>query len=184
MEAATATHFDDRDARAKTGRSLVRMKITNERTVNLPVGENTRVQLGTCEIEVWPYEVAAIKAMVETDVAGLEMAKQAFEVDIANDVLENTQAGKDSRLSAPDLIERVQAGDPLLKAAWDERAKLIGSSVEGNFRRMRGRDIKPLSKAEVVGQDIPSPYQQQEVAHARMLGQIMNASAGAPAARK
>ena len=44
-----ATHFDDRDARAKTGRSLVRMRIVNERTLNLPVGETRDRLLGAIE---------------------------------------------------------------------------------------------------------------------------------------
>lgn len=173
MEAAT--HFDDRDARAKTGRSLVKMKVKNERCLNLGLGENHRIDLGEYEIEVWEREVAAIKAMVETDHAGIEMAKQSLEVAVARQSLDYINDSQIKSLDDEQLLNLIREGKtPALNEAVEKARKITGHSVQGEFRRLRGRDIKPLSEAKELGRDIPSPYQQTEVAHAKMIAGIMN----------
>jgi hypothetical protein len=175
MEATT--QYDDRDARAKAGRSLVKMKVRNERTLNLGLGENNRIDLGEYEITVWESEVKSIQAMVETDLEGIEAARRSFEVAVAKQALD---AFKDNDplklLGEEELRERVREGKtPALVKAYENALKLTGFSVQGEFRRMKGRDIKPLSEAKVMDSGIPSPYQLQEIAHAKLIGAIMNA---------
>lgn len=184
MEAAV--HFDDKDARAKVGRSLVRMKVKNERTLNLGIGENNRIDLGEYEITVWASEVKSVLAMVENDTAAIEVARRAFEVAVAKQALDSFKDDDPlKRLSDLELLDEVRkGGNSKLVAAYEKARSLTGYSVQGEFRRMQGRDIKPLSEAKVIEENIPSPYQHQEVAHAKLIAGIVGAGNGAQAARK
>jgi hypothetical protein len=177
MEASV--HFDDRDARLKAGRSLVKMKVKNERVLNLGLGENNRIDLGEYEIMVWEREVPTILAMVETDHAAIEMAKQALETAIARQALDFVNDSQIKSLADDQLLDLIREGKTTaLNEAVEKARKTTGHSVQGEFRRLRGRDIRPLSEAKRIGDNEvhPSPYQLNEVAHAKMVAGIMNGS--------
>lgn len=153
---AAVNHLTE-DVRDKPlGKTRVRMKVTNRCTDALTIMDAV-VPPGTHEISVYEHEVKAVLAMVETDRAAIEKARDTFVKSIVN---EARDAAEETSESTDEVIAKIEAGEasPGLLAAIKSVCEETFLSVESVFQSQNSRGIKPLDAAVVIqGSQHPEP---------------------------
>lgn len=166
------------------GQSRVKMRIHNRNTLALTVLENL-VGIGEHEITVYAPEVPKVLAMVETEPRKIEQAQEAFEREIAEDVIARM---RNYDGTPDDMVRLLRArSNPEANSAYDRLMKTTGKSLQGTFQSLHKRALKPLVSAEVVPNSEHAEPQRQALSRetqklADAIGLALKANGGAPAA--
>lgn len=156
MQIQEAVHHIDPRTMPARKRSMAIIQVTSERCSALPVCGNT-VSKGVSTIKVYDDQVATVMALVETNTAGMEAARQSFMTAAALQVIDQLEK---HGMSAQEMIDLIDAKtDQKVNAAFAEVCERTGKSVESEYHRMFGRDIKPLTDARVIEKDIVEPQE-------------------------
>ncbi len=173
MQVQEAVHHIDPRTMPARKRPMALIQVTSERCSALPVCGNT-VSKGVSTIKVYDDQVATVMALVETNTAGMEAARQSFMTAAAFEVIDRLEK---HGMSAEEMIALIDAKtDQKVNAAFTEVCERTGKSVESEYHRMFGRDIKPLTDARVLEKDIIEP---QELEASKKRGEeiaVMSAS--------
>jgi hypothetical protein len=165
---------------APRGMSLVKARVTNDRCINLQVGRHL-VSPGTHDVLLYGDEAKAVMALlVEDDPEGVKAAQRAYEMQIAAEA--GSLLGWTGDL--PSLIKAHARGDnPEIVAKFAQARKMSAASVEASFHAVNKRAIKPLSKFEILEENIPEPQREKAVGEQNAMAvMIAQAVAGALAA--
>jgi hypothetical protein len=155
------------------GLSLVKARVTNDKCIGLQVGRNI-VPRGTHDVLLYGDEAkAAMALLVEDDVEGVKAAQRAYEMQIASEA--GALLGWTGGLA--DLIKARDRGDnPEIAAKFEQARKMSAASPEAAFHAVNKRAIKPLSKFEIIEENIPEPQREKAVGEQNAMAQIIAAA--------
>ena len=140
-------NFLDAEKDKPRGQTRVKMRVVNRKTLALPVLENM-IGIGERDITVYAPDVPKVVAMVETEPHKIAQAEEAFEREIAEDVIERM---RNYDGTVDDIIPVLRARtNPEVNGIYDRLMKSTGKSMEGTFQRLHKRSLKPLVSAEVI----------------------------------
>ncbi len=158
------------------GLSLVKMRVTVDKCLNLQVGRNI-VPRGTHDVLLYGDEAKAVMdLLVEDEPAAVAAALHAYEMQIASEAGE--LLGWTGSL--PELIKAHKRGDnPEINAKFTQARAMSAASHEASFHAVNKRGIKPISKAEILEENIPEPQREKAVGENQALAAIVASAVSA-----
>lgn len=151
-------NFLDAEKDKQRGQSRVKVRVVNRNTRALNVLENV-IGPGTHEVTVYLPDVPKVMAQVENEPRALEQAREAFEREIAADVIERLN-NYDGTVEDILPVLRARSNDKA-NDIYDRLMRSTGKSLEGTFQRLNKRALKPLVSAVVIeGSEHAEPQRQ------------------------